>query len=522
MNHEDEIKRRFELFARCNEDRDLRAMEVALCEKNIFHFINNWCWTFDPRPRANHSHLPFNLYDFQYDSINWIDDRFRNNEVGVIEKSRDMGATWMLVVWALHKWLFRSGFTCLFGSKTEGDVDDASIDSIFGKVRYVLNNLPWFLKPDMRAKINEKRDADSYLSIINPTNGNEISGDSANSNFGRSGRRSIVFLDEYAFVDQSDKIWSAISEVSNCIIPVSTANGKGNMFYNLRSKGTIPVLSLHWSRHPNKDQAWYDEKKKTMEPHQIAQELDIDYSSSKAGRVYKRFEKRWHVSAEIIPPKEGLEHFFTWDFGISDNMCLTAGQVHMDNTVEIYACYDTTDQDIDFFIPLVRGELPPKEFWEFLPEHEQRRVKEFLKKVFVTKDGFVRRNFDHYGDFAGTQRTANSRLSVRERLYKDGGISLKCSSQQDFPTRIQAFDNLLRLKENKATGEMRSKFLISPDCERVIDSVMNYVWDKEDIHNPNLKPKHDWASHYVSSLEFFAINRFPIRDQGKVTVERIR
>jgi hypothetical protein len=129
--------------------------------------------------------------------------------------------------------------------------------------------------------------------------------------------------------------------------------------------------------------------------------------------------------------------------------------------------------------------------------------------------------FDHYGDFAGTQRTANSRKSVRDRL-RAKGIKLICTSLQDHATRIQSLDNLFKLKEDKINGGFYPKLTISPDCERLIDSVMNYVWDKEDVNNPNLKPKHDWASHYVSALEFFAINRFPLRDIGKVTTERIR
>lgn len=521
MSVRGESLRRYEHLGKCLSSEKLRAHEYVMCKNSIFHFMSNWAWTFDPR--AEHKHIPFILYDYQHEAITWLNERFDNDEVGLIEKSRDMGATWLVVSWAVHKWIFTDGFTCLFGSKTEGDVDSPSVDSIFGKVRYILSRLPWFLKPNMNVKINDKRDADTYLSLINPVNANEISGDSANVNFGRSGRRSVVFLDEFAFVDQSDKIWAAISEVSRVIIPMSTANGKGNMFYALRNKGTIPVLTLHWSRHPHKDQAWYDDKKKTMEPHQIASEIDIDYSASKSGRVYKRFKREHHVAKEIIYPNPHLEHFVTWDFGIADNMCIIMGQIDALNNVEIYACYDTTDQDIEFFIPLVSGELPANQFFEFLREDEQKRIKAFLKKVFFSnaKGGLVY-EFDHYGDFAGTQRTANSRRSVKDRLWSDGNIRLICNPNQSHSNRIQCFDNLLKLKEDTVTGEYSSKFIISPDCDRVIDSVMNYIWDKEDVNNPNLKPKHDWASHYTSALEFLAINRFSLRQKSKISSEVFR
>lgn len=517
----DEILRRIQLKRDIEKKPKLIAIERELCSRDIFHFIKNWCWTFDPR--EDDSHIPFLLYDYQIEALKWLDSRFDAQEDGLIEKSRDMGVTWLLVVWSVHRWLFGSGFTCLFGSKSENDVDNASIDSIFGKIRYLLYKLPPFLRPDMSLKINEKRDSDSHLSIVNPVNGNELSGGSANANFGRSGRRSVVFLDEFAFVEHSDSIWSAVSGVSNVKIPVSTPNGKGNMFYSLRSKGALPILSLHWSRHPNKDNNWYESKKKTMEAHQIAQELDIDYSSSKSGRVYKRFEKRFHVASKIIYPNEHFEHFISWDFGIADSMCLVFGQIDFEDSVSIYACYDLTDQDIEYFIPLTKGELPDRVYFEFLNDKERERVKNLLVKVFISKEscGFFLNDFTHYGDFAGTQRSANSRRSVRDRL-KSKGIDLICSSRQDFANRIQCFDNLLKLRENKSTGELTPRFIISPDCDRLIDAVMNYIWDKEDVDNPNLKPRHDWASHYCSALEFLAINRFPIKSQGKVTTEVVR
>jgi hypothetical protein len=204
-------------------------------------------------------------------------------------------------------------------------------------------------------------------------------------------------------------------------------------------------------------------------------------------------------------------------------MCLILGQIDAIGDVEIYACYDTTDQDIEYFVPLTRGERPPKHFWEFLSESEQLRVDQFIKKAFTDKESgqFIGQQIHHYGDFAGTQRGANSRQSVRDRL-KQAGIHLKVTSRQDFATRIQSLDNLFKLKEDRINGGFKSRFKVSPDCERLIDSIYNYVWDKEDINNPNLKPKHDWASHYVSALEFLAINRFSLKSPGRNVVEKIR
>lgn len=517
----EELIRRYDLLLKCNKDPKLRALEFQMCRYNVEHFINNWCWTFDPR--ENISNLPFTLYDYQKEALKWLDDRYNNKEVGVIEKSRDMGATWIVVVWALHKWIFDKGFTCLFGSKTEAAVDSQSIDSIFGKIRYLIYKLPQFLRPDMKVKISEgKRDADSYLSIINPENHNELSGDSANSNFGRSGRRSIVFLDEAAYLEQSDRIWASVSEVANVIIPVSTPNGKGNMFYELRSKGTVPVLSLHWSQHPKKDKQWYEDKKKHMHDWQIGSELDLSYDNSKSGKVYKNFKRELHVSKEIIYAEPAFEHFCTLDFGIRDATVLIAGQIDIHGAVEIFGEFSITEFDIELFIYLIKGEKPPAHLWHLLSDIDRKKIANLGKKMFFDGSGNMldlKRTI--YGDHAGTARSSNNKRSVKDRLLSEGNIRLHTTSRQDYANRIQCLGNLFKLKENIVDGSMSSRFKVSPDCPLVIDSLNNYVWAGEP-DSANQKPKHDIFSHAVTALEFFAIQRFPVAKTGSASVERIR
>lgn len=527
IDHEEKAKKtiehRIKFLSQVKTNKGLAHAERMLCKKSIIYFINTWCDTYDPRIEIRHR--PFLLWDFQEETLDWLNQRYLNQEVGIIEKSRDMGVTWIASAFILWKWIFESGFSALFGSRKEDLVDDKTIDSIFGKIRYNLYRLPWFLKPNMYVKLNNGNDADSYLKIVNPQNGNEIKGESTNDNFARGGRRSIVFLDEFAHVEHSDKIWQAVRDVADCIIPLSSANGKGNQFAKLRFGGNVPVLTLHWKRHPYKNESWYNARKLDMEPHQLAQELDIDYDASKSGRVYKRFQRHLHVASEIIYPNPYYnEHFITWDFGIADSMAMIFGQIDAEENIEIFSCFDKQDQDIDFFLPLTRGNRPFNDLWVLLSEKDQQEVLELLKKVYTDRSNNEPYYFswDNYGDFAGTQRTANSRWSVKDRMSKPPyDINLICTSRQDFPNRIQCVDNLLKLRQTKS-GEMRSRLKISPDCTRFIDAILNYVWDSEDVDKPNIKPKHNWASHYASAFEFFAINRFPVTTQNESRSLRFR
>ena len=106
----------------------------------------------------------------------------------------------------------------------------------------------------------------------------------AGDNIGRGGRSSIYFKDESAFYERPDKIEAALSQNSDVKIDVSTPNGTGNPFYRKRHGGQIPVFTFHWRQDPRKDQAWYDNQKRILDPVILAQEVDIDYTSSAIGK----------------------------------------------------------------------------------------------------------------------------------------------------------------------------------------------------------------------------------------------
>lgn len=505
-----EYIRRIKLLDQIKKNPRFAALETEMCRRDPIHFINNWCLTFDPR--VSPKHFPFNLYEYQLETIKWLDDRYKNKENGLIEKSRDLGATWMVSAWAVHKWLFDTGFSCLFGSRKEDLVDNQTLDSIFGKLRYIIYRLPAFLRP----KISERSKHDRYLSIVNPNNDNAITGESANIGFGRGGRSSVCFLDEFAHIQHSEAVWASISDNTDCVIALSTPNGMDNQFAWLRHKTKIKTLSLHWSKHPHKNQEWYESRKQQMKPWQIAQELDLSYERSLEGRVHNRFDRAYHVAPEVIECNPNYEQFVAWDFGIADPTAIIWGQITTDGIIQIWNCFELANQDIDFFIPLVTKAVTPREY-HLLNSDDKHAFDKALNKVPRGID----LNAYHYGDHAGTARTANSRRTCRDAL-KENGIKLHSTGRQTFDVRIEAVDQLLKLRYNNHTKKWYSIVQVSPDCERFIECMFNYVYDSQEVNDNNIKPKHNWASHLVTAFEFFAINRFPVSKPQKSYSTRIR
>lgn len=256
-------------------------------------FVNDWCTTFDPR-RNKDQYMPFILFQRQIEFIQFLKECVDDKENGLVEKSRDVGASWLCCCFAVWLLLFRDGSTVLFGSRVADLVDKLGVpDSLFEKIRIIINNLPSFLLPDRELDFG-------YMKIVNSENGSSIVGGSGD-NIGRGGRSTLAFLDESAHYEHPEMIEAAISANTDVQIDISSVNGNGNVFYRRRMAGEIwhpdykvtqgktRIFIFDWRDNPMKDQAWYEEKRKKAEDegmlHIFAQEVDRDYSASLEGII---------------------------------------------------------------------------------------------------------------------------------------------------------------------------------------------------------------------------------------------
>lgn len=243
-------------------------------------FINDWGVTFDPRNAeiGLPALVPFTLFPKQVEFVVWLQERWKGREDGLVEKSRDMGVSWLCVAFGSWMWNFYPQAVVGFGSRKEEYVD-ASGDpkSLFWKVREFIDYLPVELRP---AGYERSRHA-NYMRIVNPQNGAVIVGE-AGDNIGRGNRTSIYFKDESAFYERPELIDAALSQTSNCKIDVSTPNGNGNPFYRKRHGGKTKVFTLHWRDDPRKGPEWYAQQADKLDPVILAQEVDIDYNASSA------------------------------------------------------------------------------------------------------------------------------------------------------------------------------------------------------------------------------------------------
>jgi phage terminase large subunit len=257
-------------------------------------FINHWLVTYDPRIAGSSlpAKLPFIMFKRQEEFVTFLWSMLTNEANGLVEKARDMGATWLCCAFSVWLWKYWDGASVGWGSRKEDLVDQiGNADSIFEKIRILIRNLP----PEFHPKGFKEKDHMTFMRVINPENGSSITGESGD-NIGRGGRKLIYFKDESAHYERPEKIEAALADNTRVQIDISSVHGLGNVFHRRREAGVdwtpgsqvvknrANVFVMDWRDHPAKDQAWYDgRREKAREEgllHVFSQEVDRNYSAS--------------------------------------------------------------------------------------------------------------------------------------------------------------------------------------------------------------------------------------------------
>jgi hypothetical protein len=311
--------------------------EREACKDNVSLFINNWLWLHEPR-MANLKNskgegmspkLPFVMYGGQQRVVEEIQFCYEKQLDFIIAKSREAGISWGAMAWVLHKWLFTGGYTAGIASEKEVLVDDkGSNKPLFGKVRYMLYELPSIWRPTPYRR-NEKKGTsgknnpfDNMLKLINPDNGSEILGQVGES-IGEGGRFSSFIIDEEQNLSNPDNVNRALESTTNCRGAIGTSRGM-NHFGQKWADGIARRISVMWHEDPRKvgnryttrlenetydkdipkDCYWrlYTEARLKSQPEVLAQAYDMDWQASVTNLC---IEPKWIEAAVEFKLPEG-------------------------------------------------------------------------------------------------------------------------------------------------------------------------------------------------------------------------
>lgn len=468
---------------------------------DLVAFVRECCQTFDTRLNPDGTVIgwvPFDLYPFQVDFLLWLEARYAEHRDAFVEKSRDMGVTWCAVAWLTWHWLVDEVFTALVGSYTEAAVDNFLHESVFGKIEGLLLHLPPWIQDRclFDARNPESR---KHLAVVNRATGSTINGHSSEPRFSRGGRYSAIVLDEFSKWAFGEQVLQSTADASPFRLFVATPQGM-NSSGRLRHADPpkVAVYTLHWRLHPKKDDAWYEQECARRTPEQVAQELDISYERSVAGRVYPEWDR---VPAGDYPYVPGWPLFVSWDFGLDDATALIWWQKNPSNALYRAIDYhESSGRAITAYLPFLTGQFASGLPYGFSDEE--------LAKIESHRGWGAA---VHYGDPAGAQRNQVTGTSVIQELRKVGVYVNTRPDKNTFHERWQTTKLFLSRVEgyNRAT------------CVGLHDAMVNSRFPERNPDATHLsendRPIHDWASHGRTAVEYLAVNRHDDDSRGAIT-----
>jgi len=263
--------------------------EYLKCVEDPVHFMRKYCTIQHPQKGK----VKFDLYPFQERCLK----EFKDKRYNIILKSRQLGISTLSAGYSLWLMLFHADKNILVIA-TGKDV----AKNLVTKVRVMYDNLPSWLKTNVE---------ETNKLSLRFANGSQIKAIASNESAGRSEALSLLILDEAAFIDKVDTIWTAAQQTlatgGGCIA-LSTPNGVGNWFHKQwvgSEDGTneFSPIRLHWTDHPDRDETWRKEQDKILGPSQAAQECDADFLTSGQSVVDPKI-LTWYKDTLVEAPVE--------------------------------------------------------------------------------------------------------------------------------------------------------------------------------------------------------------------------
>ena len=197
-----------------NTIKEALVKEYIRCSQDPVYFMRKYCFIQHPQKGK----IKFDLFPFQEDSL--VD--LKDNRFNIILKSRQMGISTLTAGYAVWNMIFREDFNVLVIA-----IKQDTAKNLITKVRVMHEFLPSWLKVGS--------EEDNRLSL-RFKNGSQIKAVSSAPDAARSEALSLLVIDEAAFIDKVDEIWTSAQQTlatGGSAILLSTPNGTGNLFHRI-------------------------------------------------------------------------------------------------------------------------------------------------------------------------------------------------------------------------------------------------------------------------------------------------
>jgi hypothetical protein len=231
---------------------------------NDFEACSYFLETYWKIRHPEHGAILFDMRDAQRTTLDaWLEER-----LSIVLKARQIGFSTLVIGMAFWIVFFHEDKFVIALSKTEREAKKLLFKGLYGYKR-----LPqWMLDrgPQELSKTQTK---------IEFTNGSSIECFPA-SDPARGESAFLIIVDEWAFFEDPEGAWSAIepaADIGGRIIALSTANGVGNLYHEMvvgaqTGSNDFTFIFHSWRAVPERDDAWYASKKRSMQEATLHQE----------------------------------------------------------------------------------------------------------------------------------------------------------------------------------------------------------------------------------------------------------
>ena len=290
--------------------RRLREEEYRKCCEDIEYFLTTWAY-FEDREHPDLL-VQFEPWPAQLDAVREIE----RNKITMFLKARQIGITWLALLYAVHLMISKVGSTVVVISKTEEDSKE-----LVRRVAVILSKMGAVLEGG-----NLRVEAYSQTVRIIHASGkvSRIKAFPASPSAGRSFTADLLIMDEWAFQQHAEEIWTAAfptinRPTSGKVLGISTIK-LGSLFEDLwRKDNGFGKVFIPWYADPRRDAKWYEETKKSLGA-LMTQEYpatEEEALSAIGGRYFPEFDIRKHVVEGFDPDWEReWKLYASMDYGL--------------------------------------------------------------------------------------------------------------------------------------------------------------------------------------------------------------
>ena len=217
--------------------------------------------------------VTFNMYKYQKKLLK----RFHKNRFNICKMPRQTGKSTTVVSYLLHYAIFNDNVNIgILANKA------ATARDLLGRLQMAYENLPRWMQQGIVAWNKGSLELE---------NGSKIIAASTSASAVRGMSFNIIFLDEFAFVQNhlADDFFASVyptisSGKSTKVIIVSTPHGM-NHFYRMwhdaeRGQNEYVATEVHWSEVPGRDKKWKEQTIRNTSKQQFAIEFECEFLGS--------------------------------------------------------------------------------------------------------------------------------------------------------------------------------------------------------------------------------------------------